>query len=172
MIDDVKSHGEKGLLNDPNGILSTAGARADLSYCLGLIDSSTHKNAKTIARIRNAFAHSHAPSEVSFINPQIEEECKTLHVLLGDAGSPSASPLNDRDSKLLQSAPRRKFVLATCWTFLVIQLATFTEYFEDSAGETRSRLRKHPTHRTGVPVLAIKRENGKLLLHTNVLLDE
>jgi hypothetical protein len=44
MIDDEKANGENGLLNDPRGMLSSAGARTDMAYCLGLIDRTTYNN--------------------------------------------------------------------------------------------------------------------------------
>ena len=47
------------LLHPGRGPLGTFVARMDLAYCLGLIDKSTVAALRTIAEIRNTFAHSY-----------------------------------------------------------------------------------------------------------------
>jgi DNA-binding MltR family transcriptional regulator len=54
----IKGNTAKRLL-DPNGAIGTFQARADLAYCLGLIDKSAYQDLSLIAEIRNTFAHKH-----------------------------------------------------------------------------------------------------------------
>src|ERR1700681_1012641 len=56
LIDDQKALDK--LVEYP-GPCATFAARSDLAYCLGLIDTATHADLRTIRRIRNEFAHSH-----------------------------------------------------------------------------------------------------------------
>src|SRR5262249_50219611 len=100
MINDPAANGPNGVLNDPKGILSTASARSEMCYCLGLIDKVTHKNAKNIAFIRNQFAHSHVPKD--FNDEVIKHYCGLLSVWLGDLTSTPPGPLDkDRQDKIL-----------------------------------------------------------------------
>jgi DNA-binding MltR family transcriptional regulator len=98
------------------GVLGTAAARANISYCLGLIDETTWENAKTIAEVRNQFAHSHTP--VGFADPQIRELCNRLvePPLIHKDGT----PVDAKTSKGILEKPRQKFVTAAQATFVSI----------------------------------------------------
>jgi len=108
------------LLNDPLAILSTASGRADMCYCLGLIDEPTYKNAKQIATIRNQFAHSHRP--IDFDDPDVKHLCTVLR----------PPQLVDKDDKAvgtatsdkLLSVPRQKFVITASGTFVTLAIVS------------------------------------------------
>jgi hypothetical protein len=64
------------LLTAPKGTLATFGACADVAYCLGLLSKGMHKNLKTVAKIRNRFAHSHL--HIGFDDAEVVSLCKKL----------------------------------------------------------------------------------------------
>ena len=64
------------LLNNPEGILSTASSRSAMCFCLGLIPESVYKNAKKIFDVRNRFAHSH--TVIDFDDDAIRGHCQAL----------------------------------------------------------------------------------------------
>jgi DNA-binding MltR family transcriptional regulator len=72
----IKSSIAKQLLH-PYGVLGTFKARADLSYCLGLINKSTYQDLCQIAEVRNQFAHSHI--EINFGDSDIQKECEEIN---------------------------------------------------------------------------------------------
>jgi len=53
----IDSHDEVERLLRPDAPLGANGARCQLAYCLGLITRDQRDDLKTIAKIRNAFAH-------------------------------------------------------------------------------------------------------------------
>ncbi len=53
----IDSHDDVEGLLGPNGALGASGARCQLAYCLGLITLDQRDDIKTIAKIRNKFAH-------------------------------------------------------------------------------------------------------------------
>ncbi|HDH12561.1 MAG TPA: hypothetical protein ENG83_10285 [Nitrospirae bacterium] len=61
----IKSDTAKNILS-PNGFIGLFANRCDLSYCLNLIKKKTYKDLRTIAEIRNLFAHSHLNGSFSF----------------------------------------------------------------------------------------------------------
>jgi DNA-binding MltR family transcriptional regulator len=138
MIDDAAVSGSTGILNGPMAALSTASARTDLCFCLGLIDRVTYTNAKIIAKVRNQFAHSTTP--LDFNDDHVQDECSKLHVMLGDpsdvgvyAGQLGAlaqsfkpiKPLDQKTTERLLAVARRRLVLGTCWTLVVLQQAVY-----------------------------------------------
>jgi DNA-binding MltR family transcriptional regulator len=108
------------LLNNPLAILSTASGRADMCYCLGLIDEPTYKNAKQIAVIRNQFAHSHRP--IDFDDPDVKRLCSALRPpqLVGKDDKAVVTATSDK----LLSAPRQKFVITASATFITLAIVS------------------------------------------------
>jgi hypothetical protein len=165
MIEDRETNLPSGLLNDPKGILGAASARADMCFCLGLIDRTAWENAKRIARIRNLFAHSHAP--VAFNDAAVEQECKGLFLWL--VNSNTGHPLNVAAMKRIVDVPRYHFVLTACVTFLDIMHAAYNEPFENEQGEVAYRQRKHSVARTG---RFLPQTDGKSIFNTVVLFND
>ncbi len=133
LIDDPLVNGPNGILNGPTGILSSASGRADLCFCLGLIDEIVHKNLKSIAKVRNWFAHS--PTPIDFTDVHVKSECEKLHFLIGDptdvgvfAGQLGimaqsfrpVKPLDKKTTDRIVSRTRHRLVFGTCWTLLVL----------------------------------------------------
>jgi DNA-binding MltR family transcriptional regulator len=118
----IKEETSEGLLNDPFGILGSASARANMCYCLGLIDEGTHENAKKIAKIRNLFAHSHVP--IDFGQDDVTKLCKELKppVLVDPQKN---KVLNQHESAKLLSTARQTFVASSIGTFLAIEAAAW-----------------------------------------------
>lgn len=99
------------LLDPGNGPIGTFKNRADLAYCLGLINKYLHNDLIAIGEIRNIFAHQR--SRCNFDSSSITEKCKKLKYLkalsedniarLGkDAGIPLPLP---------GSTPRARFTI-------------------------------------------------------------
>lgn len=63
------------LLN-PNGTLSSFASRADLAYCLSLIEKEQYSDLCKIGEVRNLFAHSHL--HLSFNEPKVHDPCNQL----------------------------------------------------------------------------------------------
>ena len=72
----IKSDTAKKLLDPGSGTLGTFSARADLCYCLDLISKELYQNLRTVAEIRNRFAHSHF--FLSFEDSEVAELCNNL----------------------------------------------------------------------------------------------
>jgi hypothetical protein len=108
-----------GLLNNPLGILSTAGGRADMCYCLGLIDKTTYDNAKQIAKVRNQFAHSH--TSIDFDNKEVKKLCESLTPppLVDRTDKPVAAEL----AKRMLARQRPRLVTTALATFIYITVA-------------------------------------------------
>ena len=85
---------------------------------------------------------------------------------------PRIREIGKEDADRILSEPRRRFVLAACWTFRAIQHATFNDFYEDSRGKTGIRLRKRPVHRGGPAFLGIRSRDNKLFLVPDILLVE
>ncbi len=108
------------LLNDPLAILSTASGRADMCHCLGLIDDTTHKNAKRIASIRNQFAHSHKP--IGFGDQEVKGPCEGL--MPPQLVNKEDKAVGAATSKNLLSMPRQKFVMTASGTFITLLIVS------------------------------------------------
>jgi DNA-binding MltR family transcriptional regulator len=97
------------------GILGAFSARADLCYCLGISTKELHQNLRTVARIRNRFAHSYL--SISFKDAEVGELCKKLKLpevlaatrVEGDTGK--SYDVKDPFAKF--SAPRDRFSICT-----------------------------------------------------------
>ena len=63
-------------LLDSNGVLGSFTSRADLAYCLGLIEKEGYNDLRIIAKIRNLFAHSHL--HLSFNELKVHDLCNQL----------------------------------------------------------------------------------------------
>ena len=72
LVDDEK---EVARLLEPDGALSTFGARISACYCLGLIGETIKSDLRLVAKIRNRFAHD---IRVDFSDPRVEAWCKAL----------------------------------------------------------------------------------------------
>jgi DNA-binding MltR family transcriptional regulator len=66
----------EGLLRSGRGALGSYSTRADLAYALGLLDEHALKALRTIAEIRNAFAHSY--TDATFSDGEIAAFCSRL----------------------------------------------------------------------------------------------
>lgn len=66
-------------LLQPQGPLGTSAARTDAAYCLGLISPVVHKDLRTIAVIRNRFAHKHLV--LDFNDTSVRDRCANLLLL-------------------------------------------------------------------------------------------
>lgn len=64
------------LLDPRGGPIGNFSVRADLCYCLELIPKDLYQNLKTVAEIRNRFAHSHL--SISFGNSEVTRICEKL----------------------------------------------------------------------------------------------
>lgn len=64
-------------LLDERGALGTFVARADLAYCLGLVKKEHYQDLKSVAEIRNQFAHKHL--QLAFTDPAVRELCGRLN---------------------------------------------------------------------------------------------
>ncbi|SRR6266852_189559 len=60
----------------PDSALGSNGARYQIAYCLGLITVDQRDDMKTVARIRNEFAHNF--KEASFSDSPVREYCSAL----------------------------------------------------------------------------------------------
>lgn len=65
----------KKLLEYP-GPLSTPAARTDIAYNLGWIGPETYRHLVTMRRVRNKFAHAHAP--ITFSDTEVLGLCREL----------------------------------------------------------------------------------------------
>ena len=74
-VDDEK---EADRLLAPDRPIGANGARYQLAYCLGLISADQRNDLKTIAKIRNLFAHDF--SVVSLENDPVKALIKGLHI--------------------------------------------------------------------------------------------
>jgi DNA-binding MltR family transcriptional regulator len=83
---EANSNTAKKLLNPNGGALGNLQARADLAYCLGLIDSACKTNLEQIAAIRNEFAH--RPG-VTFNDERIVEYCERF--VVDETNNPNAA---------------------------------------------------------------------------------
>lgn len=108
-----------GLLNNPLGILSTASGRADMCYCLGLVDKKTYENAKQVAKIRNLFAHGH--DAIGFDNKEVKRLCDSLVApALVDRHD---QPIDAESSKKILAIPRQKLVATALASFGYFRIA-------------------------------------------------
>lgn len=185
MVDAPEANGPNGILNDHKGILGTASARIEMCFCLGLIDRATRKNAKTIAQIRNMFAHSHVP--VGFSNAPVRRECENLQAQLSDpedakvfAGMVGGlsipvrpiKPLDPATARQILSNPRRRFVFAACWTFLVLHQAWCWAKGHEQIHRERMTGKKGPAPLPSENTfLHLRQERNALAFDTVVLLD-
>ncbi len=74
----LKSCSTTDSLLGPNGALGNAISKAQLCYCLNLIEKSDFQNIQKIFEIRNKFAHLYDHS--SFENPAIEKLCSEIEM--------------------------------------------------------------------------------------------
>ena len=82
---------ESTALFDINGPLDSMSKCNKLALCLGLISRKTFENVRTVAKIRNLFAHSHVT--IDFRNKDVVELCKKELSL--DTGDQHLEPIND-----------------------------------------------------------------------------
>lgn len=72
LVEDAK---EVEKLLQPEGHLGTFGARVSICYCLGLIGKTVTDDLRTVAKIRNRFAHDLL---ANFSDPKISSWCNSL----------------------------------------------------------------------------------------------
>ena len=58
------------------GPLATMAARIKVAYCLGWIGPETHHDLNLLRKVRNEFAHAHAP--VTFSDASVQARCREL----------------------------------------------------------------------------------------------
>jgi DNA-binding MltR family transcriptional regulator len=116
----IKNPISESILNEPSGILSAAAGRANICFCLGLIDETVYKNAKKIAQIRNQFAHSH--QEIDFRNDQIIILCDEL--IIPEMVDENDKPIDPIIRATLLAKIRGKFTLTAVSTFVSIMIAS------------------------------------------------
>jgi DNA-binding MltR family transcriptional regulator len=83
----IESRDEVDKLLGHYGVLGANGARCQLAYCLGLITGDQCADMKTIARIRNKFAHDF--SITAFDAPPVSDYCALLKSPSRRAAMPS-----------------------------------------------------------------------------------
>jgi DNA-binding MltR family transcriptional regulator len=66
----------KRLLDPRGGPIGTFSVRADICYCLGIISKDLYNNLRTVAEIRNRFAHSYL--SISFDDSEVAILCEQL----------------------------------------------------------------------------------------------
>ena len=99
-------------LTNPQGILASFGSCTDMAYCLGLISKGMHKNLKTIAKIRNRFAHSHL--HIGFGDPEVAKLCNIL-TLPKIAHQVNVDPDDPRWAEnILSTNPLSRFTFVVC----------------------------------------------------------
>lgn len=72
----IKSKVSERILHPNTGILGGFAARADIAYCIDIIDKNNYQDLLKIAEIRNQFAHKH--HIVDFNNNIIQSYCEEL----------------------------------------------------------------------------------------------
>jgi len=109
LVDDTHEVGRLlGTTHESESGLATYSSRARAAYCLGLIGRSEFDQLKSIARIRNHFAHH---TSVSFGHPSIKKEVRSLTKRWegSDLGQQleqvigTGAPLSDRNRFILVS---------------------------------------------------------------------
>jgi DNA-binding MltR family transcriptional regulator len=60
-----------------DGPLSSLAAKIDLAYALGLIETETHRDLRTLVEIRNEFAHSR--KYMSLLSPEMVKLCRKFN---------------------------------------------------------------------------------------------
>ena len=89
-------------LFENNGPLSTFDSRAKMLYAMGLLPRVYIDDIKYIKKIRNYFAHH--PRHISFDTTNIKDLCSNL--------STSKTMINGEVNSMLESEPRRQYLLA------------------------------------------------------------
>ncbi len=82
----IESSVSEKLLDPQRGALEGFATRADLAYCLGLINKTVYQDLIRVAEIRNMFAHKHLA--LDFRDSSVRKTCDELQswrpVLLGE----------------------------------------------------------------------------------------
>jgi DNA-binding MltR family transcriptional regulator len=109
----IDSEDEVEKLLGPSGALGANGARCQLAYCLGLITVDQRDDIKTIAKIRNKFAHEYSIKE--FNMEPVRDYCAALKDPIAFATMPKQL-FGDTDAarateyiKSITATPREKF---------------------------------------------------------------
>lgn len=98
-----------------NSALGGLRTRATLAFCLGLLSKKTFEDVRTIAGIRNQFAHLH--QHVGFDAPEIRERCRKLkwwEVMSFGEDSAEAPKLSDEQLVMIA---RNQFKLSALMAF-------------------------------------------------------
>lgn len=84
------------LLDPQGGAIGQFATRADLVYCLGLINKGVYQDLARIAIIRNMFAHKHIA--LDFGNDTVRNRCGELEAwrILQDEEDEQAEPLQEQ----------------------------------------------------------------------------
>ena len=93
----IESSVSDKILNPQRGAVGEFAARADMAYCLGLIDKSIYKDIMQVAEIRNLFAHKHFA--LDFGDATIRDACEKLQAwrtLFGEGEQPSSQATQDQ----------------------------------------------------------------------------
>ena len=117
----IDSHEEVECLLGQFGPLAAHGARCQLAYCLGLITRDQRDDLKTVAKVRNAFAHDF--NQTTFDVSPVRDLCSSLKSPGQLAAMPNQLFFGDTAERLneyvreITSTPREKFRMSVIGLF-------------------------------------------------------
>jgi DNA-binding MltR family transcriptional regulator len=119
------------------GALGAFSQCADLAYCLGLISDGLRENLKTIAKIRNLFAHAH--EFIDFRDPDVVKLCNELtapkgFILKPEKGKTTAGVPTATYLMRLSTRRRVAFICSNCCLSLIAAAEKTTH--RNEAGDT------------------------------------
>jgi DNA-binding MltR family transcriptional regulator len=88
----IKSSITDKILQPDRGILGSLSGKADMLYAMGLMKKDHYENTRTIAEIRNKFAHVH--SDVTFETEEVAALCSKIHLIGPVRKTMTVSPRN------------------------------------------------------------------------------
>lgn len=94
----IESSISEKLLDPQSGAVGGLATRADLAYCLGIIDKAVYQDIIKVSEIRNMFAHKHFA--LDFGESAVRKACdelQTLRLVL----------LNEEEEVTVESTPRQ-----------------------------------------------------------------
>lgn len=107
----IKSSVTQKMLSPTGGYLGTFSSRADLAYCLELINKKQYQDLAVIGEIRNKLAHSHLA--LSFMDQEVIDKCNKLVAweifIWGDDEEPQSENIT---KKMLGTEAKNKFKLS------------------------------------------------------------
>jgi DNA-binding MltR family transcriptional regulator len=98
----IKGDTSKKILDPQRGALGGFATRADLAYCLNLINKNVYQDLIRVAEIRNLFAHKHLA--LDFGDTEIRKKCEELttwRTLLDDSGEELPAELSTQQLRIV-----------------------------------------------------------------------